>query len=395
MVRVKPSKLDLVFVISLAVILSVYTYFTVTTFAPVNDYIGDEVWYPPSAYNILDYIFHVKPPLYSPWTPNNVTGYVNAEHPPLAKYIMAVFEVAFGYSFVAFRTPSWIMGDLILLFVALTVRKLVRAEPWATIFGIAGAIVASLDPILWVLHGVAMLEIYVAFFSLAAFYFLISDRPLLASVFLGLAFASKETSDFLLLPFLFYIASLFPQVWKRIVYGIVIPIGTYLLLNVPIMIYYHGFFGWLDASFLHSVQWDLTTGHISQTATSQISTPWDWFLNVHPFFLGHGFYASTSPPIMISWVVISVLVFALVRDLKMNIVTVAGWTMWLSLVVVWLLGNHTLFSFYVADFEPFVDVTVVAGAYMIVDKAIGVLAKRRVETYEGQEGGDNGGGKGQ
>ncbi|MEM0131425.1 MAG: glycosyltransferase, partial [Saccharolobus sp.] len=34
------------FYIALIVLISIYTYETVITFAPINGYIGDEVWYP-------------------------------------------------------------------------------------------------------------------------------------------------------------------------------------------------------------------------------------------------------------------------------------------------------------------------------------------------------------
>ncbi len=81
-------KLDAVFWASLTILVALYTYFTVIIFAPIDSYISDEVYYPASAYNILSYVFHVKPELVSPWTPANVTGYVNPEHPPLGKYIM-------------------------------------------------------------------------------------------------------------------------------------------------------------------------------------------------------------------------------------------------------------------------------------------------------------------
>jgi predicted membrane-bound dolichyl-phosphate-mannose-protein mannosyltransferase len=396
------KRLDLVFWISLTIITAVYTYYTVTTFAFINNYISDEAYYPASAYNILDYVFHVQPRLISPWTPANVTGYVNPEHPPLAKYIMGVFELAFGYQFVAFRAPSWILGDLLLVVVALTVRKLIGTEPWASVFGIAGAIVTALDPILWVLHGAAMLEIYVAFFSITAFYFLVTDRPLLASIFLGLAFSAKESSYFLLLPFLFYTTYWFRDVARRVLYGIVIPIAVYLVLAIPIMVYFGGIYGWLQHSFLHEVSWDLTSGHIASSATNQISEPWDWFLNINPFYMGTydtpsgkvNLYAATSPPILLAWIPVSILNLAFVRNLKLSVITASGWIFWASFVLVYLGGNTTLFSFYEADFEPFVIVTVVAGAYMITRKAIDLVASRR-GVHEGQEGGDNGGGKGQ
>ncbi|TRM78917.1 glycosyltransferase, partial [Sulfolobus sp. D5] len=98
--------IDYFFYIALISLLIVYTYETVITFAPINGYIGDEVWYPTAAYNLLKYVFHVTPPPMSTiGYPNeqNIQTYLNPEHPPLAKYIMAVFIYLLGYNPVAWR----------------------------------------------------------------------------------------------------------------------------------------------------------------------------------------------------------------------------------------------------------------------------------------------------
>lgn len=93
------------------------------------------------------------------------------------------------------------------------------------------------------------------------------------------------------------------------------------------------------------------------SATNQISAPWDWFLDIHPFFLGYGLYANVNPLLMWAWVVTTPLAF-IMKDIKLIIFTMSAWSIWLGFVAVYFLGNHTLFSFYVTDFATISDVYV-------------------------------------
>ncbi|MEJ2770381.1 MULTISPECIES: glycosyltransferase family 39 protein [unclassified Stygiolobus] len=343
--------------IALAVMIFLYTYFTVITFAPINGYVGDEVWYPSAAYNILKFIFHITPPMYYPYPQeSNIQTYINPEHPPLAKYIMAIFIGLFGYKPLAWRLGSWIIGDLMIIVGFLLARKLVGGE-LGNIAGLVAAMLIILSPNLWLLHGIAMLDIYVSFFILLSIYFLLSDNLLLASITLGLAFASKESAFPLIFPFLYYIGEFKKSPIQRAVYSMGIPATVFAILSIPIMIYFDGISGWIHNSFLYMLGWDATNGHISLTAIDQISTPWDWFLDIHPFYAGYYFYASTNPFIMWAWVVTTPLAF-IIRDLKSIILTISAWAIWLSFCVVYILGNHTLFSFYVTDFAAIINVYV-------------------------------------
>lgn len=363
------DKITLISVIILVISLGIYTYFTVTTFAPVNGYIGDEVWYPSAAYNILKLVFHESPPMYIGY-PNeqDIQSYVNSEHPPLAKYFMAIFILFMGYQPLAWRIPSWIIGDLAVIVAFLLGRKLVGNDLWGNVAGLVSAALIMLSPNIWVIHGIAILDAYVGFFSLLAIYLLLSDKRLLwASIALGLAFASKESSFPLLLPFLFYVGELRKSPVQRAVYGIGIPVATFTVVSIPIMVYFGSLDSWLHNSFLHMIGWDVTNGHITLSAVNQISTPWDWFLDVHPFYLGYNFYASTNPILMWLWVATTPIAFVL-KDTKLITLTMSAWAMWLTFVVVYFLGNHTLFSFYVTDFAPMVNTYIAASIFKMLKK---------------------------
>lgn len=337
------------------ILLGIYTYESVITFWPINGYIGDEVWYPSAAYNILELVFHVSPAMKYPY-PNeqNIQTYINPEHPPLAKYIMAIFILLLGYQPFVWRIPSWILGDLTIVVAFLLAKKLIKGDIEGYIAGLLSTVLVMLDPNFWVLHGIALLDVYVSFFSILSLYFLLRDKPLYAAVFLGLAMASKESAYVLFLPFLYYIGELEKRPIKRLYYSIFIPAIVYVALSSPLIIYYGGFTAWLHNTILHAASWDLTNGHISLTATSQISTPWDWLLDINPFYFGYGFYAKVNIALMWLWVALTPLAFYL-KNVKYITMTMWAWTEWLTFILVYFLGNHTLFSFYVTDFSPVID----------------------------------------
>ncbi|MEM3209721.1 MAG: glycosyltransferase, partial [Saccharolobus sp.] len=53
---------------------------------------------------------------------------------------------------------------------------------------------------------------------------------------------------------------------------------------------------------------------------------------------------------------------------KLITVTMWAWTEWIGFVIVYILGNHTLFSFYVTDFMPVVDTYVVVSLFRLIQK---------------------------
>ncbi len=344
-----------IFIIVLVLLIGIYTYETIITFGPINGYIGDEVWYASSAYNILKLIFHINIPMQFPY-PNeqNIQTYINPEHPPLAKYIIGIFILFLGYKPSVWRIPSWIIGDLTIIVAFLFGKKMFKGIE-GYVAGLLASILVILDPNFWVLHGIALLDVYVGFFSLLSLYFLLTDRPLYAAIALGLAMASKESAYPLFLPFLYYIGEIRKSPITRLYYSIIIPALTYIALSIPLIIYYGGIFAWLHNTILHTASWDITNGHISLTATSQISTPWDWLLDINPFYLGYNLYARVNIALMWLWILLTPFAFYL-KNTRYITMSMWAWTMWLAFVLVYFLGNHTLFSFYVTDFSPVVDV---------------------------------------
>ncbi|MGC8582916.1 MAG: glycosyltransferase [Thermoproteus sp.] len=340
------------------VVAAVYVYYTYTQFAGLQGYVSDETWYAPAAYNILTQVFGYNESMSYPY-PNasGISTYLNLEHPPLVKYILALSIAALGYYPLAWRLPGWIVGGAAVVLAYLAGYELLRdrGEAAAVLAGAISAVALIFDPNFWALHGIAMLDAYAGFFALLALYLLVSERRLASSIALGLAFAAKETTFPLLLPYLYYIGELEDKPLKRLTYAVFIPAAVYVALSAPLMVHLGGPVAWLKDSFLHMMNWDVTSGHIAGNAESQISTPWGWFLDIHPFYLGQNLYARVNVAVMWLWAILTP-VAVLLRDKKLVIAALFPWSMWAGLAAVYALGNTTLFSFYVADFSPMVDV---------------------------------------
>jgi len=68
---------------------------------------------------------------------------------------------------------------------------------------------------------------------------------------------------------------------------------------------------------------------------------------------------------MFLWLFTTPIAF-LFRDSRLITVTMWAWTEWLGFMLVYILGNHTLFNFYVADFGAVIDVYIVTSLFFLV-----------------------------
>ncbi len=355
------------FYLILSILLIFYTYKTISVFYPIDSYISDEVWYASSAYNIFTKIFRIPIEQYVPFPEGkNLENYFNLEHPPLAKYIIGFFIFLFGYTYWAWRIPSWIIGNLIVILSFLITRKIVGENVFGNIAGIIVAALIMSDPNIWIMHGIAMLDIYLAFFSLLSIYYLLKDKIILSSISYGLALSSKLPAVFLIFPFLYYITKKYNERIKRLIYGILIPFSVYVILNIPLLVYF-GLTKWFYDSFLHGFEWGITSGHISD-APNQVSKPWQWLLNINPFYFGtyysNVFYANVNIYFMILWLVTIPIMF-LVRDNKIILVGIYPLFMYFGYILIYILGNDTLFSFYVSQFMPLIYIYVISSLFLL------------------------------
>ncbi|ALG15002.1 dolichyl-phosphate-mannose--protein mannosyltransferase [Kibdelosporangium phytohabitans] len=105
------------------------------------------------------------------WVEDN-PGFNLTVHPPLAKQLIALGEMAFGYTGWGWRFASAVAGTLMVLMIVRAGRRLTRS----TLLGAVAGVLLICDGVVHLMSRMAMLDIFQAFFVLAAFGCALVDR---------------------------------------------------------------------------------------------------------------------------------------------------------------------------------------------------------------------------
>jgi dolichyl-phosphate-mannose-protein mannosyltransferase len=212
----------------------------------------------------------------------------NAEHPQLAKLLIALGIKLFGDNPWGWRIGSVIFGTLALLAIYSTVRGL-GGSAWLAVGVVA---VMSTDN-LFIVHGrIATLDIYALATMLAAAAAYVRRRPLLAGVLVGVAACMKETAIIVLLVFVIYellLRGARPAgVWRRLAacwgVGLGSAVAVLALIDQIAVPYNPGngaryYNPFSEIGHIISYGSDLIA---LPHATGISSTPWQWLIDQKP-----------------------------------------------------------------------------------------------------------------
>lgn len=156
----------------------------------------DEVYYSKDAFDLLRHGVELN-------GTENGPGFI--AHPPMGKWLIAAGEWAFGYNSFGWRVSAAVVGTLSVLVLVRVARRMTRS----TVLGCVAGLLMTFDGLHFVQSRVAMLDIFLMWWILAAFGCLLVDRDaarsrlaagsaaglrpwrLAAAVCLGLALATK------------------------------------------------------------------------------------------------------------------------------------------------------------------------------------------------------------
>lgn len=93
-------------------------------------------------------------------------------HPEAGKWLIALGEQLFGLDPSGWRIPSVVVGSLMVLVMV----RLVRRMTGSTVLGCVAGLLLCFDGLQFVLSRLALLDIFVAFFTLCAIHCLVADR---------------------------------------------------------------------------------------------------------------------------------------------------------------------------------------------------------------------------
>ncbi len=309
---------------------------------------------------------------YPDW--DDVANYLNLEHPPLMKYIVMV-TLLVSDNPVAWKIPSLIAGSLILFLAYLIAKKVFN-----DVAGLLAAVIVFVEPVTRAMSMVAMLDIYVALFSILALYFAVSSKYLFSGISVGLA-GSVKMNGF------YHVLSMIISAWRNrrisnirlLLYAIIIPLTVYVVVNIPLIIYEGGIMKWIDLQ-LWALSWHTQS---RPPGGPPVANPWDWFLarNSFPLHYNPDLAANPSPPLMLLTIPLTIILIPLAWKEKVKGAgSILAW-FWIPITmftVLFMIGNRTQYSFYSVQVTPVAAIIASASVFFVYRKD---LLQESISSY--------------
>lgn len=207
-------------------------------------------------------------------------------HPPLGKWLIGIGIKVFGNDEFGWRISAAVIGTLSVVLIYLITKELFKS---VFLSNIAAALMAF-DGLALVMSRVALLDIFLMFFILLAFYSLIKNNIWLSGVAIGLAAATKWSAIFLIPFFILLTINYFqiePVNWlKRAAQYIFLPSLVYLL-SWSGWIFTSGGWDRQSGSNVFTSLWKYHTAildfHRNLVETHSYSAnPWSWLILGRP-----------------------------------------------------------------------------------------------------------------
>jgi predicted membrane-bound dolichyl-phosphate-mannose-protein mannosyltransferase len=215
------------------------------------------------------------------------------------------------------------------------------------------------------MSSVAMLDIYVAFFITLSIWFALRKNYFLSALAIGFASSCKLTGVFSIAGLFFFMVVLRkPGVKKIVLCAAVVPLLVWFLFNSPLILRF-GFQRWSE-DLGRGLAWHVT----SRPPGPAVSTPWGWFVNENPFALNFApdISASVNSVVYVMALISMIFIPYLARKVSRDYLIPSFWFgfTFLGYVAVYLLGNRTLYSFYVVSLSPMVYILTCVLIYHII-----------------------------
>ena len=355
-------------------------------------FVFDEVYYAQNANSLLHHGVELEPK-------GGAAQFI--VHPPVGKWMIAAGIKIFGYHEFGWRISAALVGTASIMMIFYIAQRLFDNY----FLSLSAGILMSADGLHLVMSRTALLDIFLMFFTLLAFFFLLRSQHLAAGISLGLAAATKWSGVYYLLAYLAF--TLYVEYRRNKALEVETPIRNLIrekllkrmtqYIFVPVFVYFTSWIGWLFNhsgydrnwansqpggffSFIprpirslwhyHAEMWNF---HTTLTASHPYAAnPWSWLILGRPtsFFYEapHGcgtgacaqeVIALGTPLLWWSGVVAIAITFGYWiarREWQSGLLLLslgAGYLPWFN----W--QKRTVFSFYSIAFEPFLILIIV------------------------------------
>jgi predicted membrane-bound dolichyl-phosphate-mannose-protein mannosyltransferase len=293
----------------------------------------------------------------------NTENYLNMEHPPMVKYIIGFFMFVMGDQPISWRMPSVIIGSITLLLLYFLVAGLINYEIALLVFLFAFA-----DPVFRAMSSVAMLDIYVAFFIALSALFAAKRRYLFSALSIGLGLSCKLTGLFSAGALFLVMVSRKSRPTKCLTYPFAVPFLIWFSFNFP-FIAKLGLGGWAGELF-GGLKWFIS----SRPPGPPVSAPWGWFVNENPFVLNFSpdVSASVNPAVyLLALIAMFFIPYLVYRRGREHLIPALWFASTFSgYIFVYIMGNRTMYSFYVVTLSPMAYALACALVYCVSEPQI-------------------------
>ncbi len=221
-----------------------------------SGYIFDEIYYAKNANSLITHGVELNEQM-------------NAEfvvHPPVGKWLIGIGIKFFGNNEFGWRVIAAVVGTASVFLIYLVAQRLFNS---AFLSNTAAALMA-LDGLHLVMSRVALLDIFLMFFILLAFYLILTNNLWASGIVIGLAGAIKW-SGFFLIPLLILLTIDFKNAK---IYLYIKRLAQFVL--VPLVVYLVSWSGWIITS----------TGWARNSGSNFLSSLWNYHVEILNFHQG-------------------------------------------------------------------------------------------------------------
>ena len=326
-----------------------------------------------------------------------INNYFNLEHPPLGKYLIALSILVLGDNPIAWRIPSLVATIIIFVlsyFICVEVlRDMIgyRLSKWVSLLS---PIILYFDSSLRTVGVLAMLDPYVALFTIIGVYFFVKNSSrsndlvkkfswVLAglSKFSGLFIVPADVIDKAVFGS-YSLKDRFKVLLRELFIYVILFTILLIVFSLP-LITYIGFNEWLRQSIIDAFKWHTKTKH-ALTSGPPTTSPIDWLFGWNAFPLwydpqtGRHVKCVGLPPIYLASFILNLLFAPIILKLeKPRRIWLSFYSIWFMYMVLYIIGNRSLYSFYIIQFSPLLVIQFIV--------CISILFKTVTETRNNKQ----------
>jgi len=319
-----------------------------------------------------------------------INNYLNTEHPPLGKYFIALSTLLLGDHPIAWRIPSIAATTLVFVFaylVCVEVLSSIIPRERARWLSLAVPLIMLFDNVYHTIGILAMLDPFLSLLTIIGVYIFIKypyqrfKHMFSRTTIFSLAGLVKYSGLFIVPAEFFEGFFIEGDRLSKVRAGFTALLRYYLIYPLMLVFFslplisYLGLREWFEASILDAFKWHLSTKTPPGSEPTS-SSPIDWLLGFSSFTLwidpatGVAVKCTGMPLVYITGFILGLATIGwTIKIARFRRLVFSFYSIWSMYMVLYLLGNKSLYSFYIIHFSPILTIMAVTLATLLLRRA--------------------------